>query len=761
MIATARARVAAFTEPGTSSGSVFHAFVLLCLVTLAFFMFEHVEFFFGIQTQLFIGWGMLGLLYALKRSGLCNEFPWRIVVVVLAALLSFRYLIWRTSETLVYTEPIDAVGMMLLYFAEVFGLGVHFFGLGINSWPLRREPLMLSGDPASWPTVDVVIPAYTEPEEIVRVTATAAAQIDYPKDKLRIYILDDGSTADRRAHPRHGPGAWQRYYSLKGLARDLGIGYLTREHNVRAKAGNINHALTKTSGEIVLVLDCDHVPTPDILMRTVGYFMRDPKLYLVQTPHFFINPTPVERNLNDPYVPYESDMFFRAIHYGLDSWNASYFCGSAALIRRSHLLEIGGVAGESITEDAETAVQLHAKGYNSIFVDRPMICGLSPETFDDYITQRSRWAQGMIQIFILSNPVMARGLTLAQRVAYLNSCMFWFFGFSRFTFYIAPALFLLLGLKVYHATLPQLVAYGLPHLFSTYIVMDFLYGKVRLPIFSDIYESVQAVFLLPAIISVMISPRKPTFKITPKGRQLASGYLNQMATSFYTVVLINMCALPLAVQKWVQYPLYRDVIIMATSWCLFNMVLSIISLGAFWETRQVRKHHRLPVEEFAEVTFPAYRATHRARVRDISLTGMGVEVDTRVAAHQHDEVRVRATSRSGRQYEFRASVGVIKRSERKDGGVRTFCGLEFELDEAAYPEAVSFVYGDSARWVEVWDRRCQSSGIARKLAYFFWIGLLAGKESTVSLARAIYGTIITYAFVTARGVIRRIRLATG
>jgi cellulose synthase (UDP-forming) len=135
-----------------------------------------------------------------------------------------------------------------------------------------------------------------------------------------------------------------RHYELRQLARELSVTYITRETNHRAKAGNLNHALNHTDGDLILVLDCDHVPTKNMLQQTVGYFFADPKLFLVQTPHFFINPTPVEKNLMGIGNPSsENDMFYRSIHPSLDSWNASYFCGSAAILRRSHLMEAGGI----------------------------------------------------------------------------------------------------------------------------------------------------------------------------------------------------------------------------------------------------------------------------------------------------------------------------------------------------------------------------------------------------------------------------------
>ncbi|WP_114689798.1 glycosyltransferase family 2 protein [Polynucleobacter necessarius] len=271
------------------------------------------------------------------------------------------------------------------------------FDMFVNFSPLSTKYVPLPADTKSYPTVDIFISTYDEPDNIVRMTATAATQINYPKDKRNIYIPDDGGTHTKRHSHQHGVGAWVRHYQLRRLAKELGIHYLTRETNQKATAGNINNALQHTSGELVLILDCDQIPTKDILTNTVGQFLIDPKLFVVQTPHFFINQTPVNSNLTGMYnKPDESEMFYRKIQPAMNFWNASFFCGSAAILRRTYLMEIGGIAVKTITEDAETSLQLHSLGYNSCYINRPMICGLSSESHTDYLTQHSRWGKGML-----------------------------------------------------------------------------------------------------------------------------------------------------------------------------------------------------------------------------------------------------------------------------------------------------------------------------------------------------------------------------
>ncbi|MBN0712641.1 glycosyltransferase, partial [Pseudomonas aeruginosa] len=104
--------------------------------------------------------------------------------------------------------------------------------------------------------------------------------IDWPKDKLNIWILDDG-----------GREAFRQF------AKDVGVHYIARTSHEHAKAGNINNALKYAKGEFVSIFDCDHVPTRSFLQMTMGWFLKEKELAMMQTPHHFFSPDPFERNL--------------------------------------------------------------------------------------------------------------------------------------------------------------------------------------------------------------------------------------------------------------------------------------------------------------------------------------------------------------------------------------------------------------------------------------------------------------------------------
>jgi len=500
----------------------------------------------------------------------------------------------------------------------------------------------------------------------------------------------------------------------------------------------------------VLVLDCDHVPTRDFLKNTVGWFLKDEKLAFVQTPHFFINPNPVEKNIDVlKDAPSENEMFYRACHPGLNFWNSSFFCGSAAIIRRTYLMEIGGISGETITEDCETALALHQRGYNSLFIPRPMVCGLSPETFDDFILQRSRWAQGMTQMMVLNNPLFAKGLKFYQRICYFNNGLFWLFGISRFIFIVAPAFFLLLNMHVYFASLGQVTAFALPHIVASVILADYLYGKYRWPFLSELYEGIQSVFLMPVVFSVFLNPRKPSFKVTPKGKSLENDFLSGLSVPFFLMCSILLLAVPVGILKWFQFPLYRDVIVLTLVWSLFNLCLAMAAFGAFFEKRQIRNNHRLWAKGKVLVTFPRLGKRIEAEVLDISLSGLGISFRLPVAPCAGEQLRIESRDSLGEKYQVSAQIQRLVHKE--DAYV---CGVEFLTATAAdRADAIRFVYADSQRWVDYWARNTARPNPLKMLGFVMKMSLAGVRVSVIACMQLV----LTPGYSLLRSVWQKIR----
>ena len=270
--------------------------------------------------------GLLSLLIALAMARSSDSYLVTLTLMMLSMFCTFRYGYWRIAQVVrFFHDPanhwgaLDAFFIMCLLLAEAYAFVILFLGYFQTIWPLRRAPVALPENPEEWPHIDVLIPTYNEPLDVVRYTALGALNMDWPADKMHVYLLDDG-----------------RRKEFEQFAFEAGIGYKTRPDNKHAKAGNINTALRTINSPLVAIFDCDHVPTRSFLQMTVGWFLRDPKLAVLQTPHHFYSPDPFERNLEQfRVIPNEGELFYGIVQDGNDFWNAAFFCGSCAVLRRS------------------------------------------------------------------------------------------------------------------------------------------------------------------------------------------------------------------------------------------------------------------------------------------------------------------------------------------------------------------------------------------------------------------------------------------
>lgn len=234
------------------------------------------------------------------------------ILVILTLSLGVNYVVWRWFASVNWSAWWIAVPLVV---AETCSL-IDAFLFGVTMWRIKERGEPPPPDPRA--TVDVFVATYNEPIDLVMTTARAAAEIRYPH---QTWVLDDGVRPEMRA-----------------AAHAEGIGYIPRSEDWanmprHAKAGNLNTALFATEGEFLLILDADQVPEPTILDRVLGYF-RDPQVAVVQTPQFF------NVSKSEP-LGSQASLFYGPIQKGKDGWNAAFFCGSNAVLRREALIQLG------------------------------------------------------------------------------------------------------------------------------------------------------------------------------------------------------------------------------------------------------------------------------------------------------------------------------------------------------------------------------------------------------------------------------------
>jgi cellulose synthase (UDP-forming) len=273
------------------------------------------------------------------------------------------------------------------------------------------------------PTIDVFITVYGEPLDIVLVTIRAARDM---KVDHRVWVLDDGDSDE-----------------VRDAAAAEGVGYLRRTEHQHAKAGNINAALSRTSGEFIVIFDADHVPSPDFLVRALPH-MQDPGVAFVQTPQAF----PSARGLVAEGAAETQKIFYELVLPGRNSFNAVFCVGTNVIFRRAALDEIGGMYTASNSEDIWTSIELQKRGWRSWFVPEVLARGLAPDSLLSFFKQQFRWAYGAFEV-MLRGGLFRRGtrLTVDQRFQYLLAGVNYLLSLAALVLMCLPAAYLLFGLS--------------------------------------------------------------------------------------------------------------------------------------------------------------------------------------------------------------------------------------------------------------------------------------------------------------------------
>lgn len=407
------------------------------------------------------------------------------VVVVFALIWGAAYLTWRIGWSGRGAAPLP---YWILIAAELYG----FVSLVLYAWGAWRVPVAVRPRRRGTPTVDIFVCTYDEPVRVVEATLAGCRAISCDHTT---YLLDDGHRAE-----------------MASLAAEMGAEYVSRPDNAHAKAGNINHALGCTDGELILALDADHVPHPDILEATLGYF-DDPEIGLVQTPHDFLNRDSMQHT--KPGV-HEQSLFYEVLAPGKDRVGAMFWCGSAAVIRREALLGVGGVQTKTVAEDFHTTIAMHARGWRSRYHHETLVQGLAPHDLAAFLLQRERWARGNLRVFrTRENPIWCRGLSLGQRFSYLASLSNYFSGLQRLLLLGVLVNTLVSGRLPMSASLLTLSVFWAPWAVLSFVATVALARGTLAASDSSVYGFETMEIYVRALIA-LVWPGAGRFKVTPK-----------------------------------------------------------------------------------------------------------------------------------------------------------------------------------------------------------------------------------------------------
>ena len=438
----------------------------------------------------------------------------RVLFGTTTAALILCYAAWRWHDTLPPLEPSGERMWPYLFFAfEMVAILYTLMSIAIllrlkdRSGEADREEARLT-QRGNWPAVDIFICSYNEPLEVIERAIVPALSIDYPN--YAVWVCDD----TRRD--------WLKHYCA-----EVGANYITRPNNAGAKAGNLNNALAHTAGlsnaPLILVLDADFAVQPNILRRTVGLFHNE-RAGVIQTPQFFFNADPIQHNLmaSESWVD-DQRIFFDVFQPAKDAWGCAFCVGTSFLVRRDLVTEAGGFPDGAICEDINLTYTLMRQGYETHWLNERLSAGLSAEGLPEYISQRTRWCLGTIQVALLKDgPFRGRGYTMMQRLHYLHGVLNWLCKPFIVLMLIAPSIYWFFDMPAFYADYMSFLLYGVPALLALWIYSAWVSGKRTLPLFMEVTHIMTALAVTMTIASATVRPFGRPFKVTDKGGDRSS-----------------------------------------------------------------------------------------------------------------------------------------------------------------------------------------------------------------------------------------------
>jgi cellulose synthase (UDP-forming) len=596
---------------------------------------------------------LLGPMLPLSR-------PWaRGLIFLVVWFVIVRYLDWRLFSTVLPVQGrwyevcwvwlCFSIEMLALFDALILYLA-FLRTSDRHAEADRHEARLRALPPEELPSVDLYIPTYDESMEVLEKTLTGALCLDYPNYKA--WVLDDG----RRP--------W-----LKAYCEGKGIGYLTRPDNTHAKAGNINHALTKTNGDFVAIFDADFIPQRRFLIRTVGFFS-DPRIGIVQVPHAFYNYDPTQSSLAlQKALPDDQRFFFEAVMPSRDGWDAAFCCGSNSVTRRDALRSVGdALPTESITEDMLLSITLLRNGYITRYLCERLAFGLAPEGLKAFFVQRKRWARGGMQILYLAAGPLGRNLTIMQRLLFLPT--HWLSqGLMLLLTLIAPLVFLWTGVLPLVNVTPQAVLYYLlPMLLAIAGGIWAFAPRQYFPFAAQVHGTFQSFKILPTVLMTLAKPFGHVFNVTPKGASAKNSDYDRKI--FWTAAgLITLTILGLVINTQADWRIIGEsgLLPIVACWAAVNIVVLFLVCMMSLQAPIRRGEERFKLDEPIWI-FAANGALSTGRIKDISLSGVAIVADEKLAL---------ATKSGEMARVFIAEVGFVAASVVRQTG--RFLAVHFNL----------------------------------------------------------------------------------
>ncbi len=490
------------------------------------------------------------------------------ILISLVFLINIFYIITRFFSIPIFEGWQSFILGASLFLAEFLGFFAYVIYVYVFTGNTKIPSKTLEDLNGYVPTIDILICTYNEDITLLTKTIMAARKIKYPQNKLSVYVLDDGNRSE-----------------LKKLCNDFfNINYISRDKNINAKAGNINNALKKTKGDLFVVLDADMICKPNFLLETVGYFSNE-KLAFVQTPQTYYNADVYQYNINKKF-PNEQDFFMRYIEPARASRNSVLHIGTNAIFRRKYVEEVGFYPTNSITEDMALGLLLQSKGYESLYINKTLVCGLGACTYPDLINQRDRWCRGNLQVLRHYKRELFTMLKFPQKMIYLDGILYWFSGLIKLIFIITPIIYLLTGFTI--VNLPPkfmfplfLLAFSMQIILSKCILPKEISSKYfKFFIRGEFYNTIIAPYLALSVLKHYLFGRFSglKFNVTKKNLSTTKGhYYLKLALPHLLLLLLAITSIVVGTLN-LGKGLYIDSYLINVFWIVYNIPGLLVAL---------------------------------------------------------------------------------------------------------------------------------------------------------------------------------------
>jgi cellulose synthase (UDP-forming) len=584
------------------------------------------------------------------------------ILILLTVVFTVRYFHWR----IFYTMNSAAKWFFYLFLVAEMLNFIEAALFYFTTWkPTRRvSPPSVPGK-----SVDVFITTYNESVVLLRETALCAVSIRYPH---KTYLLDDGSRAE-----------------VEELARELGCIYISRADRAGAKAGNLNNALKQSGGDFIVTLDADHVPMPDLIEQLIGFFA-SPDVAVVQTTQDFYNLDSFQHltHWQKQRAWQQQELFFSVIQPGKDGYNATFYCGSPAMLRRKALEDVGGFATESITEDMHTGLRLQKKGWKVLYYNRTVARGLAPQTYRGFATQWQRWGCGAMQVLRGENPLFGRGLSFGQRLSYFASFYFYWMSYQKFIYIATPIFCLLSGIYPLVAAPRVFAMYFIPYFLLNIMATASLQGGLRGFWLSEEFNIIKMPVLMKTIAGLF--RREAAFKVTPKAQDSAANWTEIWVQ---TLLLLGVVA-AICVGAWklrlAPRGFFLWAIVINILWCFFYLGLLIPVIWRALRHQELRGSYRFPNRLDVPVLF-GYNVSGGGRVvgrgfaRNLNRNGFSITQKSAIPLGAILALELNLPTGT-----IRAHARVVRNKEFFHGeNKRVSSGLAFEQIDPADQDAIS------------------------------------------------------------------------